>query len=250
MSKLFSLIFLLTSGLSSFGMEDMRIEYSIKSDTIDLRIAEGSCKIKGQVFGPDGSPLSNAMVSTADFVSQTITDSLGNYEFLVSDKDSSIFAYKLDFTEVIVYKYDFKSQHVVTIDFSLMPHIARVMNLKPVVYCYGDIKNASISYNFKTNLTYSYPEFQNEWNFSCDMEGNINVDGFEYPYLFWEGENSTADYSDCGEGSYLIKTDTVISHLESMLTSMNLNPREKTDFITFWGPKLVQKEYAIVKFLN
>jgi hypothetical protein len=48
---------------------------------------------------------------------------------------------------------------------------------------------------------------------------------------------------------WLIKTDTAVQFLEHQLTLLGLNDREKTDFITFWGPSLMQKEYALLQFL-
>ena len=250
MFKNLLVIILLMSSLRASSMEDMRIEYRINFDTLDPHLSPGMTTIEGHVYNSNGDPLSDAMVSTSDFIKQTTTDFSGFYSFEVSDKDSTIFAYRLNYTEVIIPNYDFKSQHIVSIDFFLMENIVPEVNLKPVVYAYGDIENVSIQYDFKTELTFSYPAYQESWEFTSTANGDIIYDGKSYPYLFWEGENWKSDYSSLGADSYLVKTDTIIQHLENVLTTMNLNNREKTDFITFWGPKISQKEYAILQFLN
>mgnify|MGYP006147495675 CR=1 FL=1 len=48
----------------------------------------------------------------------------------------------------------------------------------------------------------------------------------------------------------IISKNEIVDFLDSTLSSLNLNPQEKTDFITYWGPRLVQKEYCLLQFLT
>jgi len=48
----------------------------------------------------------------------------------------------------------------------------------------------------------------------------------------------------------VVKKEEVTSFFEEKLTILGLNDREKTDFITFWAPKMDVKDYYYINFPN
>jgi len=125
------------------------------------------------------------------------------------------------------------------------------VSYKPVIYTYSPT-DQEISIQLKPNggFTYTYPNYGNSgWKGIAHVDGSMTINGTRYPYLFWEGLNKKAEQmTDYSEG-FLVKQTEVTAFLEDKLTQMGLNDKEKTDFITFWGPRMVQTELGFVQFL-
>jgi hypothetical protein len=121
---------------------------------------------------------------------------------------------------------------------------------KPVIYLYSD-KELSLDMILKpkADLSFSYPEYKNGWKLKVMPNGEISVNGKNYPYLFWEGtlwnSKSVSDFSS----GFLVKKGETIAFLEEKLSFMGLNQREITDFITFWAPSLEVNEHNFIHFV-
>lgn len=126
----------------------------------------------------------------------------------------------------------------------------QIILYKPVIYTYSD-KDAEISLTLNPSgeFTFTYPEYKESWNGTAHPDGSFTTNGKTYPYLFWEGNSDhLADVQDFSEG-FVIKKEEVIAFLEEQLTQIGFNDRERTDFITFWGPRMAQSEQGFVRFL-
>ncbi|MCH2233253.1 MAG: hypothetical protein MK078_03285 [Crocinitomicaceae bacterium] len=224
--------------------------YTIVSEKIDTSIPKGNSVVVGNVANWDGTVIPNALISTVDFTKQTTTDSLGNFRLPLSDQDSAIFFFYFGYSESIL-THDFKSQHVLTVKFHAQENWEVITVDKPVIYCYSeDPISVNLKLGFKSDLTFTYPQYKEGWRFEVDQKG-ITAEGKEYPYLFWEGKTDELTYNVGLENEiegYIVNTDTVVSFLENTLSAFGLNQNEKTDFITFWGPRMVGMEYALVQF--
>ena len=58
--------------------------------------------------------------------------------------------------------------------------------------------------------------------------------------------NERNDHSVDGE---IVESKNVISFLDEKLVDLGFNTTEKTDFITFWGPKMIKSNYCLVQFV-
>ena len=228
-------------------------QYEIVSDAVNESVPRGTCIIQG-LAATDGIPLSGGLISTLDFKKQTVSDSLGRFELILSENDSSIFFFQSGYEEIVINNYDFKSGHLVTINFTAIMSLINTDVSKPVIYCYSDEPiEASIFLDPRSELTFTYPKLvDNTWDFSVSKNGILH-NNQAYPYLFWEGKTHVLTYKSNEIGQlegYLIKTDTVVAFLENKLNNFGLNQTEKTDFITFWGPRMIQEDYALVQFIT
>ncbi len=120
---------------------------------------------------------------------------------------------------------------------------------KPVIYLYpeSDIE-VSIDLKTKGTLTFSYPNYSNGWKGTAHPDGSIDINGAHYPYLFWESEQRFNTF-DLEIGGFLLNKENIVELLEKHLTNLGLNDKEKTDFITFWGPQLQQHEEVMIQFV-
>jgi len=255
MKGLFSLLCFL---LSTYSIAESipRDIYVVQSDSFSAEVPNGVCILKGKAFeawsevGVEGAVISNLDRSRA-----TMTDSLGNYELKLSASDTAIFFYHEKYTEIVCWKYNFQSQHIVTMNFitsEKLPDGMIYMEEKPVVYLYSEaVLNVKLELSNKEDLSYTYPEYNDGWAVSTGENGTIHCKGKSYPYLFWEGKKKNIDFVKDLEvlKGYFIQTDTVVSFLENHLTQLGLNQKESTDFITYWGPRLMSYQYSTVQFL-
>ena len=126
----------------------------------------------------------------------------------------------------------------------------RVYPAKPVIYLYPEKKSElNVTVKPKGKFTFTYPEHNEGWNVIALPDGTIKDSINAYDYLFWESEMSWKPYkSFTTEGSYVAKENT-IEFLEKSLTEMGLNASEKNDFITYWGPRLIQNEINYIHFM-
>ena len=122
---------------------------------------------------------------------------------------------------------------------------------KPVISIHSN--NLDLQINLTTNANlFIYPETTKENNtyiWNTKIENNfIIIDNKLYPYIFWENYQNTKDYRI--DKGYCIKGSETISFLEDKLTYLGLDYKEKTDFITYWTPKMINNNYNIISFIG
>ena len=234
-----------------------QMPYVIISDVYSKDVPAGKCVVMGVVtsnyeLDGKGNPLliQGGEISTLDRKKTSFTNEKGEYKLLLDSKDTSLFFFNQLMEEIVIWNYTFQSQHIVTINFYPGINSNMLEVDKPVIYLYSENKiNAEIKFLCKGDLTFTYPTYNDAWN--VVVNGNqITASGKKYPYLFWEAETSELNYEIKNQtmNGFLIKTDTVVDFLENSLAALGLNTTEKTDFITFWAPRMIAKPYALVQF--
>jgi hypothetical protein len=240
----------------SFAESIPRDFYAVLSDSFSAEVPKGVCVLKGKAYEAwSEKGVEGGVISNLDRSRNTVTDSLGNYELELSISDTAIFFYHKKYTEIVCWKYNFQSQHVVTMNFitsEKLPDGMMYMEEKPVIYLYSDaVLNVELKLDNEKELSFTYPLYQDGWKVTTGDKGTIYIDDKAYPYLFWEGKKESLDFVN-DEGlipGYFIKTDTIVSFLENSLSELGLNQKESTDFITYWGPRLMRYDYSTVQFL-
>jgi hypothetical protein len=229
--------------------------YHIISDVKTNDLLSGQVRVVGTIFSSvDGTKINRALVSTMDNRTKTLSDSIGHYELMIHESDTSIFVYSDYYAEVALPSYDFKAGHTVTINFTLSPATPPIeVAFKPVIYLYSNQpQTATIKLNVHGDLTFSYPNYDKGWEVRVDQTGALEAsNGRQYPYLFWEGNlsNLRASQSVEKKEGWVIQTDSIVSFLENQLAAIGLNSNEKTDLITFWAPRILSYKFVHIQFL-
>lgn len=120
---------------------------------------------------------------------------------------------------------------------------------KPVIYLYPEKEQkVSVRINYKGNLTFTYPKYEDGWNVVAYPNGTlINLsDSREYSYLFWEGK-ATEKKWDLNKG-FVVKGEDTVDFLKQKLSELGLIPKEYNDFIVYWAPRMEVNEYNLVHF--
>lgn len=204
--------------------------------------------------GTEYVPLGGARISTLDHQKHTVTDGEGAYNLLLDTKDTTIYMFFAGMEEIVIWKYLFKSQHEVTINFYPTYDQGMIEVDKPVIYLYSENPiDVEVKFASQGAVTFTYPKYVDSWKVQVNSTGLKDLNsGKTYPYLFWEAETNELDFKFETNGicAALVKTDSVVSYLENSLTAMGLNATEKTDFITFWAPQMIQSPFVLVQFLT
>lgn len=229
------------------------MKYHFKSDTINSEVPKGKCLIVGKVKS-GGSPLADGIVSTIKHKYSGTTDADGNFSFVIPSQEVELYFFKPHYGEIVTHKYNFKGGHKVELDFFAYEDLKMIEVDKPVIYAYSEMEiDVSFNLNPKGELNFTYPEYSGEWNFTVTNNG-LKFEGEKaktYPYLFWEGTQKGLYFQDEKGEIYgeVVKKKGVVSFLENKLSNLGLNEKESTDFITFWGPRMVQYESVLVQFI-
>ncbi|WP_343631856.1 hypothetical protein [Fluviicola sp.] len=110
---------------------------------------------------------------------------------------------------------------------------------KPVIYLYSE-KEESFQLKIKTDaaLKFTYPVYTDEWEGTSSANGTIRLNGSSYPYLFWDAILPSEKLIPNWNRADQFKGSDAVTYLENQLTGLGFNENEKTDFITYWGPRM------------
>ena len=225
----------------------------VVSDKESADVPDGKCRVVGTIFN-GANKLSNGLVSSLDRNRNGVSDENGEYSFLLSDDDTAIFFFKEGYNEQVIWSYNFQSGHEVRIDFYAGNNEEIQIVSKPVIYLYSkEDLTATVSPNFKGDLSFTFPPINDAWNVGLSNNEIVNLNDRKiYPYLFWEGDITGLEFDkiDNSLSGSLINSLDIVPFLESNLSALGLVQKEISDFITFWGPKMIQKKYVFVQFLE
>lgn len=230
----------------------------IDSITTDNSIPHGKCKISGSTDFDDVFYIQSMKSFSPMVISENFGEFTKTFEILV---DTSIqYIQFVAASELVhpIYLEDrvFLNQKQVHVHVIFPPARIPIQVEKPVIYAYSPKKlHAELHIQpIHGDFTFVYPAMQTEntWKIQVSPNSNLLVDNrVEVPYLFWEGESTQLAYQFINgsiKGEFVVR-DSVIAFLENKLDQFGFNAREKTDFITFWGPRLMQHERNFVQFL-
>lgn len=262
MKIFFSLVFVCCISVSFAGERKSLPQgnYVVISDEYSSLLKPGECLVRGKIHNPNyysddqkAPAITGAYIGTLDKKRFAYSNDKGEYSLILHEGDTSIYMFAQGYDEVIIWKYAFKSQHVVNIDFYAYDNYNMIEVDKPVIYCYSEEEiKVELKIEPKGAFTFTYPPYKDGWSVKVDDKGiSDGVTGKNYPYLFWEAQTNELDFifSENKLMAEIILTDTVIAYLENSLQAMGLNETEKTDFITYWAPRMIENEYVLVQFI-
>lgn len=121
---------------------------------------------------------------------------------------------------------------------------------KPVLYFYPELlTDVSVKLQPKGELAFTYPAYENGWEFKADPTGNLTFGDKYYNYLFWESIQDVSEQSLDFSKGYAVDRASTIQFLEEKLSNFGLTDKEMADFITYWGPQLMKNERNYVHFV-
>jgi hypothetical protein len=180
----------------------------------------------------------------------TIDVSPGTYQFMaIANADSAVYN-EISSDSIVI-----TPGHKMVIQVHLVPLIEidnsrRIVAYKPVIYLYPE-KDLAVQVKLwpAGEFTFTYPAYENGWNGTAHPDGSMTIGKTRYPYLFWEGKQENILQLEDYSTGFVVNREEITAFLEEKLTQMGLNDTEKTDFITFWGPRMANSGQGLAHFL-
>lgn len=255
---------------SGFGKElkAYQVHYQIVSETQDSKIPKGQYIIEATIYQYNTvEKLSNVLVKSAS--KKKVSDSKGWFRITNKLDENYLQFSKKGYLTSYLENYKIKDQHhikmkiYITSDepeiyiYDREPAIAE----KPIIYCYSE---TPIQFDFKLkpvgNLTFAYPTLNANQSWNMKLENNELTDSKtqqKYPYLFWESEQNEVNFLGENIKQYkneieasIVSKARIVAFLDSTLTAVGFNSQEKTDFITYWGPRMQSSNYYLIQFIQ
>lgn len=112
---------------------------------------------------------------------------------------------------------------------------------KPVIYLYAEKPTEfEVTVAPKGEFSFTYPKYSDGWKGTTNSDGTLQIEGENYRYLFWESKQELNVLNPESQEGFVLKSEDVLSFLETTLDEVGFTSEEKADFITFWAPKMIQ----------
>ena len=165
-------------------------------------------------------------------------------------KYSFQFYYDDTYHEISTFEIEAKAKHKTFVSCNMVPAEYRIMCEKPVIYLYPTVPTlVDVKVKPVGELSFTYPVYKNGWSVLAHPDGQMVHKDQSFNYLFWESEQDWKPAAKILESGFVLKKAEVIAFLEDKLSAFGFNSKEKADFITFWGPQLIQNERNFIHFM-
>lgn len=229
--------------------EKRRADYYVKNTTTDPKLTSSQSKF---IFELDGSFKNVTLQASVNGVARSaITNGKAQFEFkMTPGKYRFQFFLSEEYYEITTDSIPVAGKEVKTIVLNFYESQRYEIEEKPVIYVYAkESTPLSVSIVPKGELTFTYPQTQGTWTGTATGTG-FEINGTTYPYLFWEGkQQGLADKADWSK-SCVVSSKASTAFLEQSCDRMGFNATEKTDFITYWGPRMMKYENVEILFLT
>lgn len=237
--------------------------FQIVSNEMSTKIPKGQYVVEATVYeNQNNQKLSNLVIKSD--TKKVITDAKGWFKMTNLVSVNYLQINKTGFSTFYLENFPIQSQfHIkMKIFITKVPDVYIDENPvaeKPVIYCYSEKPmHFDLKLNTVGKLSFAYPLLKENQSWSMNLENNELIDTKskqKYPYLFWESEQEGADFarqnSDQNEiNASIVSKSKIVSFLDSTLTVLGLNSQEKTDFITYWGPRMHKSNFYLIQFLQ
>lgn len=228
-------------------------DYEIVSNVRDPKLPAGISVYVFQINGINEPVATNKIVYSANKKVDTVyLNAKDQIERAVKPgKYAFQFFYTLKYKEIFIPKIELKGGYRITIALNFKLNQRENMTVKkPVIYLYPEIETfVNVQVKPVGEMSFSYPDYSNGWNILAQTNGELTLNDKQYNYLFWEAEQDFyLNEFNFSTGS-IVKKESTIDFLEEKLSQFGMNSKEQADFITFWGPQLMQNESNLIHFV-
>jgi hypothetical protein len=242
---------LLLVGFKSFaGIETEKSmpDFVIVETTVNTQLIPQQCQVKLDFYFGDTTVFGRPIYMSINGVLENL---ILTGSPVLYDLTPGKYVFKIwggpGFDEIITDSIEFKSQTVSTARIQIREERRQIEVMKPVIYFHTDKgREVSVVVRPAGKFTFTYPEIGAGWNGKLNIDGSFSMNGINYPYLFWES-NQSYSFKPVDNG-FKVDRNNIVTFLEQKCAEFGFNQQEKTDFITFWGPQLAASESVFVQF--
>lgn len=250
--NLLFILFLFCGKLALCEDKEEILSYSVDSIVKDKNLKSGQSKFvftskfldtrknNKLIYSYNGSANKTAVLDSKKQF--TITLPSGSYSY--------VFYYSGLYFEIYTNSISVESQNIAYISLNWEESSTHIMVEKPVIYLYPEeLTDIEVKLHPKDELTFTYPTYHGSWKFKADPSGKLSFDNQQFSYLFWESKQRFDPTTLNMYEGFVVEKDHTVHFLDSTLSLFGFNDQEKEDFITYWGPQLIQNEQNFIQFI-
>ncbi len=246
------LAFLLISAVSLAEEKRIAAPFTFEKSEPAPALPEGMGVYRFKFTGLEKEDLSTQItLSCDDGANETIqlkkgvfeyTSTPGSHRFTIyiNDKYFELYSHNLPLEK--------REKHYYSVRTTLTNGI-EIMVDKPVIYLYPETsENFEVSVSPKGEMAFTYPQYNEGWTGTMHQNGDLEIDGETFHYLFWESKQEMDALNPKETAGFVVNKDDLLSFLEEKLNLVGFTATERADFITYWGPQMQKHEQVFVTF--
>ena len=234
---------------------ELVLDYRVDSVRVNPDLASGKSQVIVHIDNPNFSAEEKILYGYDSLALEALLNEDISFQFVL-DPGEHVFQFyppeKIGYNEITTYPIHIETGTItyMTVNFTMTIEEVPLSLKKPVIYLYPTQKtNVTLSVHPKGELSFTYPEYKEKWEFTAFPSGEIKINDNSYNYLFWESEQLVnVNEVNQTEGVVVAKED-LMEFLESALNEFGFNSKEKMDFITYWAPQMLKHEATEVRFM-
>lgn len=230
------------------------VEYRVASIVNDSTVPNDRALIRVSVVNTDFEKGDVILYGNEAFSLEATLDKNAEFEFML---DAGIVELQFfpknrtGFAEIITVPLHMQGGAITTLIIHFFEQAEIIQSIKkPVIYLYPtEPQEISVQLQTKGDLTFTYPDYDNGWNFTATPSGDLHFADETYSYLFWEAEMELTDAHYFMDEGKRVNREELLEYIESSLDQFGFNSKEKADFITFWVPQMLRYEHTQIHFV-
>ena len=121
---------------------------------------------------------------------------------------------------------------------------------KPIIYLYPkEEMNVKVKVHTKGKMIFTYPKYDESWEFSAKPNGTLTFGEEHFNYLFWEAQQDVPKNLNIQINGRVLDSNDLLNYIESSLKQFGFTPSERSDFITYWLPLMKAHKYLYLYFV-
>ena len=255
-----TLVILLSSLISTYafsGQNDLDSrekslpEYSITKNVLDKTLPKTEA-VFTFYFTESENPIKTEIKYSYSGINKTVKPGANGKTYLKVKPGKYLFKfyYGANFFEITTDSIEIKPSYREELKLNFI--CSKVIQVcdKPVIYVYPkESTEVKITMDLKGEFVFTYPKYENGWNFTADPNGTISMDGKKYDYLFWDGKLAIEMNKINWNEGFEVKREDQVKFFEEKLLQMGLSSREIEDYITYWVPRMSVNEKNYIHFI-
>ncbi|HYG52599.1 MAG TPA: hypothetical protein VD905_16925 [Flavobacteriales bacterium] len=251
--KIFLLLLIVPVTTCFAGVKESDIPYyQVTAEKKDLSLDKNTAKIIFHFEEHSGACLRGTVTYTVNGKNapQPTLDSMGFYSRSIKPGKHKFVFSATNCNPIQTKAIEIKNQCVVSMLVHFHSNVIIYEADKPVIYLYPEKETeVSVKLDFKGEMDFSYPLYNNGWNVVAHPNGTIKSGAKEYGYLFYEGKIDSREIKTRYLEGSVVNSSELTCFLETSLTAIGLNTKEIADFVTYWAPRMLQNEKNYVRFM-
>ncbi|GAB5416105.1 MAG: hypothetical protein Crog4KO_13100 [Crocinitomicaceae bacterium] len=251
--KSFALLLFIAFSLNASAEEFVMLPYALIHDSLDTNLSENEAVYQFDLSDLSPGIRDEALIYSIDEGENQLYDyAQGDTLTILTTPGEHTFQFYggSEYTESPIMRLPIGEQHRKLYRIHFQRANVQMMLRKPVLYFYPEeTTNLSVEVLPKGEFTFTYPNIESGWEFTCTPDGTLQNGEKSYRYLFWESQQAVPESLLEPQKGIVLSGAEAVAYLETQMTAFGMTSAEQADFLTYWGPQMQTKTNLYIYLL-